>query len=192
MLSRRLWLSLLALSPFLAVLLGGCASHEDVWAGKDGPPRVVVTFPPLVSFVKAVGGDHVGVICLCTDTGPHEYQYNATEIIGLREADLFLANGLGLDDKFADKLNRNVNKGDKMLYVKLGNKFEDGKGKALLNPLRQEHDEKDEAANKHEHHHGNYDPHIWLGIPQAIKMVEEIRDALKEVGPEQSPPQGLR
>jgi zinc transport system substrate-binding protein len=181
MLSRRLWLSCLALSPVAAVLFAGCSSHEDVWAGKGGPPRVVVTFPPLVSFVKAVGGEHVGVISLCTDTGPHEYQYNATEIIGLREADLFLANGLGLDNQFADKLNRNVNNADKLLYVKLGDKFGEGKGKVPLLAPRPDHDEKDEGDHKHDHHHGDHDPHIWLGIPQAIKMVEEICDALKQV-----------
>src|SRR5262249_34800048 len=34
---------------------------------------------------------------------------------------------------------------------------------------------------EHEHEHGEYDPHIWLGIPQAIAMVEIIRGELKKV-----------
>ena len=37
---------------------------------------MVVSFAPLDSFVKSVGGKHVGVICLATTTGPHEYEYN--------------------------------------------------------------------------------------------------------------------
>src|SRR5262249_592278 len=36
-----------------------------------------------------------------------------------------------------------------------------------------EHDE-------HGHHHGDYDPHVWLGIPEAILMVNKIAEKLGE------------
>jgi ABC-type Zn uptake system ZnuABC Zn-binding protein ZnuA len=33
------------------------------------------------------------------------------------------------------------------------------------------------------HGHGEFDPHVWLGIPQAIVMVEQIREKLSEKDP---------
>src|SRR5262249_54801647 len=45
--------------------------------------------------------------------------------------------------------------------------------KQLLDFVHGEEDEKEE-----EHDHGEHDPHVWLGIPEAICMVEKIRDAL--------------
>ncbi len=172
MLSRRHWLFCLVLGSVGVVLPAGCGTHEEVWPARTGP-RVVVTFGPLASFVKAVAGPHASVICLCTTTGPHDYQYNVNDIIALRDADLFLANGLGLDEHFATKLNVNVNRPN-LPYIKLG----DNLPKSLLKELRHDEDEKDEKGHD-EHKHGEYDPHVWLGIPQVKKMVEQIRDALK-------------
>ncbi|MBI1913193.1 MAG: zinc ABC transporter substrate-binding protein [Planctomycetes bacterium] len=150
----------------------GCGSLPDGWDDQPGPPRVLVSFPPLYSFVKNVGGDQAGVICLCTDTGPHEYEFNPNQTIKLKRADLFFANGLRLDDHFTDKMvDGTSNK--KLLYRKLGD--------TLPAALRKK---KEEEAGKHDedgHHHGAFDPHVWLGIPQAISMVERIRDDLKKV-----------
>jgi len=178
MLYRR-WLSVLVSLMVVAGLFLGCSSHQDVWEGKGGPPRVVVTFPPLVSFVKGVAGDHAAIISLCTNTGPHGYEYNVKEIIGLRKADLFLANGLELDNSFADKLYLNVSR-PKLPYVKIGEDLP----KTLLLAAHDEEEEKAGGDHKHEHKHGIYDPHIWLGIPQAKAMVEKIRDALIKTDPE--------
>lgn len=167
--TRRHLLSLMLLVglpvlPVLFLLVPGCAKHGDVWEGKGGPPRVVVSFAPLYSFVKSVGGDHVGVVCLATDTGPHEYKYNARDNISVRNADLLLALGLGLDEKYTDSLSRS-SANSKLHFVILGKKLP----KALL---------------KKEEHKNEYDPHVWLGIPQAIELVGLIRDELKAVDPD--------
>src|SRR5260370_30289409 len=74
----------------------GCSPAKAPWEGLGGPPRVVVSIPPLYSFVKAVGGNHVGVICLCTETGPHHYETTAQDAPAVREADLLVGIGLGL------------------------------------------------------------------------------------------------
>src|SRR5437764_2122832 len=163
-------LGLLALTGL--AIWSGCGSLPDGWEDQPGPPRVLVSFPPLYSFVKNVGGDPVGVICLCTDTGPHEYQFNANDTTKLKRADLFFANGLTLDDSFTDKMAaRNSN--TKLRYRKLGD--------ALPAELRKK---QEEEAHKHgqgeqEHQHGAIDPHVWLGIAQAISMVQRIRDDLE-------------
>src|SRR5947209_14116122 len=96
------WRTLIAVIPLS--MLAGCTKYPDPWEGKSGPPRVLVSFPPLYCFVKNVAGPHVGLISLCTTTGPHHYQYNVQDLLYLRHADLFFANGLTLDEQFTNKL----------------------------------------------------------------------------------------
>jgi zinc transport system substrate-binding protein len=164
-----------------AVVLGsglpGCARSTPLWQKRGGPPRVVVTIPALDSFIRNVGGDHIGLVCLCTTKGPHHYDYTPDDAILLRDADLFFAVGLTLDDKFADPIQRESHNA-RLRYIKLGERLP----KELLRKGEEEHG-KEEAKHEHEHEHehGEYDPHVWLGIPQAIAMVEIIRDELKKV-----------
>jgi ABC-type Zn uptake system ZnuABC Zn-binding protein ZnuA len=138
----------------------------------------VVTFPPLYSFARSVLGDQGTVLCLCLEKGPHHYEVEAADIMKLRDADLFFANGLLLDDRhFANSLQ--LQSGNPRLrYLKLG----DALPPDLLLKTRHEDDDPDEGG--HEHEHGEYDPHVWLGIPQAVGMVEKIRDDLKKADPE--------
>jgi ABC-type Zn uptake system ZnuABC Zn-binding protein ZnuA len=167
--SAALILSALA----LALNLSGCTRSTPAWQNHAGSPRVVVTIPALDNFVRNVGGDHVAVICLCTTTGPHHYEYNPQDAMILRDADLFFAIGLTLDDKFADPM-QTESRNARLVYRKLGERLP----KNLL--LKGEEDHGKEEA-KHDHDHGEYDPHVWLGIPQAIAMVEMIRDELTKV-----------
>src|SRR5437868_14381356 len=106
-------LGLLAASVLL--VWSGCGSMPDGWEDQPGPPRVLVSFPPLYSFVKSVAGDQAGVISLCTTEGPHDYQFNANQTIALKRADLFFANGLTLDDKFTDRMAEGA-RNKKLLY----------------------------------------------------------------------------
>src|SRR5262249_54220428 len=93
---------------WLAGVLGGGGGRpgggRGEAAGRDRrTPRVVVSSPPLDSFAKNLVADPRSVVCLCVTTGPHQYSYTIQDTQLLKEADLFLANGLGLDDSFADK-----------------------------------------------------------------------------------------
>ncbi len=158
--------------------LAGCTRSTPLWSKRGGPPRVVVTIPALDNFVRKVGGKHVGIVCLCTTQGPHHYQFNAQDAILLREADLFFAIGLTLDNKFADPIQVQSHN-PRLQYVKLGERLP----KHLLqsNESEHEHGKEEDHDHDHDHDHGEYDPHVWLGIPQAIRMVEIIRDELKAV-----------
>jgi zinc transport system substrate-binding protein len=171
---RVTWALLLAAGAGLAAGVLGCAKAKPPWEGLGGPPRVLVTIPPLYSFVKSVGGDHVGVLCLCTATGPHSYEGTTRDALLLREADLFLASGLGLE-KFTEKIR--INSGtERFRFVELGDDLLKQKPKLVLK-MREEHEE----GKGHEHEHGEWDPHIWLGIPQARALVQEIARQLGEV-----------
>lgn len=179
-----------------ALLSVGCGASKDPWEGLGGPPRVVVTFPPLACFVQNVGGNDVGVLSLCTTgRGPHDFDPTPPDTQKLQKADLFFLNGLELDDEFANKMAQAsgnprlrdkgapgvVNLGERLLKLKvpgLVDKFGEHEG--------HEHGKKEEAhdhGHGEGHRHGEYDPHVWLGIPQAVRMVEIIRDELKSNDP---------
>ena len=127
--------------------LPGCTSAPSDWSKRGGPPRVVVTVPALYDFVRNVGGDHVGIICLCTTDGPHHYQYDAHDAIRLRQADLFFAIGLTLDDKFADPIQAESHN-PHLQYVKLGDRLPK---KLLCANEEQDHGDEEE---EHGHDHG--------------------------------------
>jgi zinc transport system substrate-binding protein len=175
------WLTLVGAA--LAVGLTGCFSSPDPWEKEKGPPRVVVTIPPLDCFVQNVVRDHAGVVCLCKDKGPHHFEADTADVKLFRQANVFFAIGLQLDDRFADRLQRE-SRNPNLQYVKLGDRLPHD----LL--LKADHDDDHDHAHAGEgkaeathagHEHGEYDPHVWLGIPQAIKMVEMIRDEMKKV-----------
>jgi zinc transport system substrate-binding protein len=171
MVGRRLaWAFLLILGGGCLIGLNSCTKAPDPWAGLDdgGKKRVVVSFPPLYSFTKAVGGDHVAVICLCV-TGPHEFDPDVKKSLVLNKADLLIGNGLGLD-RFTDKvIEHSDNK--KIRQVKVGELLPQ---EILLEDEDEDH--KDQKAK-------GRDPHIWLGSAEAILMVDKIRDELIALDP---------
>ncbi len=167
----------------LAVLLSGCSAARDPWEEAEGAPgavRVLVSFPPLYCFARNVAGEHARVLCLAVTTGPHDYSPQGRDALKAFKADLLLVNGLGLDDWFSKVKNSSGNAA--LPVVEVGAAIP----KDLL--LRAEDDEKEEHHGKEEHHHhGDYDPHVWLGIEEAIAMVNVIRDRLGAIDPKHKP-----
>lgn len=173
--SRVVVVALGAVLPWLGL---GCGKAENPWAKVEGgPPYVLTSFPPLYCFAKNVAGPDAGVLCLMTATGPHNYQTTPFDTAKIRRANLFLINGLGLDE-FATKLI-----GDAQVDIyKVGDQLpHDLLLHADFEESEHMHKGKDGKACKHEH--GDHDPHVWLGIPQAQSMVEKIRDKLQAIDP---------
>jgi len=161
---------------FTLLGLSGC-SHADPWEGKNDKLRVVASFPPLHCFTLNVAGEDAAVLPMLENVGVHEYQPSPKDASKLQRANLFLINGLDLDNGFAQKLTANSgNPGLKLHEI----------GKCIPQKQLRKYD----PDRPHEHApgqhcvHGEYDPHIWLGIPEAILMVECIRDKLKEADPQ--------
>jgi ABC-type Zn uptake system ZnuABC Zn-binding protein ZnuA len=174
---RRSALFLLSLIAFGTVAwFVGCSPAPDPWSGKP-TPHILVSVPPLYSFAKSVAGEHGEVLCLCKKEGPHHYEYSSTDLRTLRGATRFFSVGLTLDDKFCDAMMKATGTNEDV-HVELGDKLTDKL------TLRKEGAEHHDAKDEHGHeHHANFDPHVWLGTPQAIEMVEQIRDELKKVDP---------
>jgi ABC-type Zn uptake system ZnuABC Zn-binding protein ZnuA len=158
----------------LLLLVPGCSSSNDPWAGQTGQVRAVVTIAPLYSLVKAVGGDRVAVKCLCTTTGPHHFQADTRDVAMFKKAHLFFAVGLSLDDTFADQLHAMSRRRD-LPFVKLGGRL------PISQLLEMQHEHVHADGTKHSH--GKYDPHVWLGIPEMIAMAGVVCDELTATDP---------
>lgn len=165
--------NLLCLGAILATLsMVGCSRDKSPWPPDSaGKPRVLVSFPPLYSFAKSVAGDDAAVLTLLTNQGPHGYDFQARDVLMLREANIFFVNGLDLDTAYTERMKNSCGNA-KLDYVPLGSKIPKEQLIALGKEI------------KHgDHVHRGYDPHVWLGIPEAIAMVGVIRDELKRVDP---------
>jgi len=167
-------LTVLIIPVLLLLSLQGCGAMTDPWDGYAGPPRVVASFPTLACFTQNVAGDRAGIICLCTTTGPHDYQFNSHDAALLQKANIFFANGLTLDEHFTDRLQANSSNA-RLIYRKLADEIP--VEKRLKGGGSHVHD--DGTV----HRHGIHDPHVWLGIDTAKIMVERIRDDLIKVDP---------
>ncbi len=183
----RVWAT--GVLAILAAGFLGCSKTEGPWQGQGGPPRVLVSFPPLYSFTKSVAGKDAAVLCLMVSQGPHEHITDQDDALKFQKADVFLMNGLQLEKRnLVDRL-KEISHNQHAQIVELGKSIPQ---KELLDFVHGEEDEgKDEKEGKeghkheheHEHDHGQYDPHVWLGIPEAIHMVEKIRDELVRIDP---------
>jgi ABC-type Zn uptake system ZnuABC Zn-binding protein ZnuA len=156
-----------------ASMLGCGAVGTAPW--KAQRVHVLATIAPLACFAQNVGGDHIEVKCLCLKSGPHEYEYDVQDNLLLRDADVFFAVGLGLDDKFADKMATHSRNG-RLRYLQLGSRLPE-------NLKLHDEDDKQPGKEQDKHEHGEFDPHVWLGVPQVKAMVAMIRDELKKADP---------
>lgn len=171
--------SLALVGLFVAGLgLSGCSAGRDPWQDRPGP-KVLAFFPPLYSLAAEVAGDDAQVLSLLTSKGPHDYDFQPADARKLRRADLFLTNGLDLDDLLTDRLAGSANN-PKLKVVKLGKSVPEAD---LLEAGACCCKHGDDGEHEH-HHHGAHDPHVWLGIPEAMLMVETIRKELSAVDPE--------
>jgi zinc transport system substrate-binding protein len=130
---------------------------------------ILTTFAPVHCFTTNVAGDAADVSLLVPpNAGPHDYSFSPADIQKIAKADVLVLNGAGLENW----LQRGIKSaGRKDLVV-----VDTSKGIQLITgldvlPLPDVHSEPDPDA-------GGPNPHIWLSPINAIKQVENIRDAL--------------
>jgi zinc/manganese transport system substrate-binding protein len=132
-------------------------------AQQAAPVKVVASFSIMADLVKQVGGPRVEVISLVgADTDMHAFQPGPGEIRMLRDAKLFVINGLGFEG-WADRLLKSSGFKGHPLVASRGLK-------AL-------------PAADDGHGHGRYDPHAWQEVANVKRYAENIRDALITVDP---------
>jgi zinc transport system substrate-binding protein len=123
--------------------------------------KVVASFYPVYDFVRKVGGDKVDASTLVPiGVEPHDFDPTIQQIQGIESAALLVYSGAGMEATWINKVNPKF-------------AIDTSKGLNLL------------AGNDPEIH-APTDPHIWLDPVLAIHQVENIRDGLSKVDPNNS------
>ena len=148
----RLRLAFLLILPLFA---GGCAQPS---------PTIVTTTSLISDATKRIAGPHWKVECLMgPGVDPHKYQPSASDLGKLSGAKLVLFNGLHLEGKMVDVLEKSP-KGRKAVAV------------TRSIPETELHQSEPGQETVH-------DPHIWFDVRLWKKCAEVIRDELCELDP---------
>ncbi len=135
---------------------------------------VLCSFHPIYIFTQNVVGTskNVNVECLLPfNIGPHDYALTPSDMKKLAKADLFIINGLGVEE-FLEKA------------VKTNPKLKVIDTSAGIKPIATRGaEETEEGHHEKEHHHGIYNPHIWVSPKLAIIQVKNIQKALSDADP---------
>ena len=157
-------------------LLTGCGTQPADTAAGDGRLRVLTSFYPMYDFACKIGGDCIDVTNMVpSGTEPHDWEPSTNDLKNLEKADVFIYNGADMEPWADDLL---VSRSDTLRVVEASENVE-------LRTTDGEH----EHAHEHkdaDHHHGDFDPHVWLDPENAKIEMEAIRDALCAADPENS------
>ncbi len=156
---KKIFYLLLTAILISASFMSGCGSNEPPKAQKDGQLHIVTSFYPMyiatANITKGVDGVQVTNMTKPQTGCLHDYQLTTDDMKTLEQADIFVANGAGMES-FLNK----VIKEHKNLTV-----IDASKDITLL--------EEDGEPN----------PHVWLDVDNAIKQVENISQQLCDADP---------
>lgn len=136
----------------------GC-EKENV-SDVDSKISIVTTIFPLYDFVRIIGGEKVSVsLLLLPGVEAHSFELKPSDIKKIQNADIFVCVGGGMEPWVDDVLD--VIDEDKVSVVFAS---------SFVDLISSDEDEPLENEDHKEHHHGNYDPHIWLDLENDQKI----------------------
>jgi zinc/manganese transport system substrate-binding protein len=150
----------------LILILSGCgAAAPTQLPTVHTPVRVVVTTMQLADFTQVIAGDSVTIeVMMKEGINHHTYEPTVRDIKLLKDADVVIINGVGLDSWIKDLL-RTSGSTAILIDSSAGIKTRD-----LLHS---------------DHIHEGGDPHIWHDPENAKQMVTNITQGLSQVVPAQ-------
>lgn len=144
-------------------------------AGAAEPLRVLTSFLPMEIFTRNVVGDTPGVsidTMLPASMGcPHDYALTPGDMRKIAAADLFVANGFGMEEFLGEPVRR-ANPAIRVVVTA-----------RAVRSLRAGRDDRAMAAAGKGHDHGGVNPHTWVSPRNAILQVREIEAALSAERP---------
>jgi ABC-type Zn uptake system ZnuABC Zn-binding protein ZnuA len=156
----------LALVAAAAVLTGPLVSCRRAVGAK---PTVAATVFPLYDLARRIAGDRLNVqLILAPGRDPHDYEPRPRDVVGLTDAGLIFAVGLGLDP-WASALARAAGAGEARVF-ELG---------PLMDPIL--------APPGVIRAEPLIDPHFWTDPVRARRAVDVIAEALSGLDPEGAP-----
>jgi manganese/zinc/iron transport system substrate-binding protein len=130
----------------------------------ERPIRVVTTIGMIGDIAQNVGGERVEVTSLMgPGVDPHLYKASEGDVNRLAEADVIFYNGLHLE-------------------AKMGEVLEKMEGRVKTMAVTQGIDQSDLLAPPE--FEGSFDPHVWFDVTMWMKAAEQVRDTLVEMDPD--------
>jgi manganese/zinc/iron transport system substrate-binding protein len=164
-----------ALVAAFLLALGGCAESGDErgasparTAVADRVIRVTTTVGMVADVVRNVGGDRVAVTALMgPGVDPHLYKASEGDIARLSGADIIFSNGLYLEGKMGQILERIAERGLPTIAVA-----------ERIDP---------ELLHRPEQFEGHPDPHVWFDVSLWMQTVPVVVDGLSALDPDSGP-----
>lgn len=130
--------------------------------------EVAASISNLAAIAEEVGGERIRTQVICPpDENPHVVDLLPSHVIAVRQADVYLMVGMGLD-AWAEDLVEGA-EGDKLMVVDCSRS---------ITPLPM-------SGHEHGHHsHSMEDPHYWLGPSNLYPIAKIIADSLSRLLPE--------
>jgi len=146
-------------------------------AAPETPPDIVVTYPVLGALVQDLVGDRATVVVLMANgADPHDWSPSAQDIERVYDADLVVANGLGLEEGLHDALEEAAANGvrvfeatDHVTLRTLGDEQTAGEPSASEAPA---------TGGDHD----GLDPHIWVDPIAMAQVVTALGPVVGELG----------
>jgi ABC-type Zn uptake system ZnuABC Zn-binding protein ZnuA len=185
-LQKRKLLSLVGVSILLAAVMGGCggappeanqghdeklASLEPVALSSGEKLQVVATTNILGDVIAQIGGEQIALTTLMeAGIDPHSYVPTPADTAAIHDADVFFANGAGLEADLEEMFRGaggtaiQIHVSDDLAHRLTGDLFE-------------------KAGQEHTHDDENLDPHAWFDVQNVIQWVETIKQTLSALDP---------
>jgi zinc/manganese transport system substrate-binding protein len=159
------------------LLLAGCSSGVGSSSSTESEEVTVVATTTIWADVarqvaECAGGGTVSSL-MPVGADPHDFTASSRDVVTMSEADLVIANGLGLEEGLEASLDAARQEGAEVLELA-----------SLLSPLPfGDHADDDAAAGEdadHDRGHGSEDPHVWLDVSRVAAAARIIGDRLAE------------
>lgn len=149
--------------------------------------KALATFSIIADLVQNVAGDKVALITLVgPETDSHDYEPTSSDTAKLADAQLIFENGL-MFESWLDQLYEAS--GSRARRVVLSEGIDPRVYAQADDEHAHEHEAEakdahgEEQTDEHAHEHGEFDPHVWQDVRNAMQMVRNIAQALAEADP---------
>jgi zinc transport system substrate-binding protein len=177
-----------SLLPVVVLLAIGILLARLEAAEPTTKPRVLTTFAPIHSWtLNVAGADATVELLLPGDVGPHDFQLRPQDLRKIRQADLLIANGLGMEAWLEKAIEGNAKESARKIV-----RTSDGMKKELiyhLPTLSLDPATARKGGHDHGHDHDHEaageapNPHVWLDPVYAQHAVSNIITALGQADP---------
>jgi len=156
--------------------------------GQGGKVKVITTLFPLYDFARTIGQDRVEVLLLLSPgVEAHSFEPKPSVIVKISGADLFIYTGKFMEPWVEAVLKGVTNPKLKVVDASVGIPLLTEESEAHEHEGGQQHGESGKHGEKEgghgDHGHTDVDPHIWLDLGNAAKMVDTIAAGLIEADP---------